>query len=187
LAPRLSGGAITANFNHNQHDTVDGDGNKVSEYTGYKRNLGGVGFFVDDIAGFKLKGRFDSVDEKRMGGAMGLITAASRPMAAAIRSTGARVSTARRAARVDRSLDRSDRSLQRRPGWHVGNHFHRPPAVRFQRHRKLGEGSLRFSLAMPGTSRTRSMRKPSTRRIKPSTTSRPARSSQLARHCSPEV
>jgi len=70
-AKAFSGGAITANFNHNQHDTVDGDGNKVSEYTGYKRNLGGVGFFVDDIAGFKLKGRFDSVDEKRMGGAMG--------------------------------------------------------------------------------------------------------------------
>jgi outer membrane receptor for ferrienterochelin and colicins len=70
-AKAFIGGALTANFNHNQHDTVDGDGNKVSEYTGYKRNLGGIGFFADDIGGFKLKGRFDVVDEKRMGGAMG--------------------------------------------------------------------------------------------------------------------
>ncbi|MBK9783027.1 MAG: TonB-dependent receptor [Betaproteobacteria bacterium] len=70
-AKTFSGGGLTGNFSHNQHDTVDGDDNKVSEYTGYKRNLGGIGFFVDDIAGFKLKGRFDVVDEKRMGGAMG--------------------------------------------------------------------------------------------------------------------
>ena len=70
-AKAFTGGAVTANFNHNQHDTVDADGNEVSEYTGYKRNLGGVGFFADDVGGFKIKGRFDIVDEKRMGGAMG--------------------------------------------------------------------------------------------------------------------
>lgn len=70
-AKAFTGGALTANFNHNQHDTVDGDNNKVSEYTGYKRNLGGIGFFLDDVGGFKLKGRFDVVDEKRMGGPMG--------------------------------------------------------------------------------------------------------------------
>lgn len=70
-AKTFTGGALTANFTHNQHDTVDGDGNGVSEYTGFKRNMGGLGFFVDDIGGFKLKGRLDLVDEKRMGGAMG--------------------------------------------------------------------------------------------------------------------
>ena len=70
-AKTFAGGALTANFSHNQHDTVDGDGNGVSEYTGFKRNMGGLGFFVDDIGGFKLKGRLDLVDEKRMGGAMG--------------------------------------------------------------------------------------------------------------------
>jgi outer membrane receptor for ferrienterochelin and colicins len=70
-AKAFTGGAITANFNHNQHDTVDADGNGISEYTGYKRNLGGIGFFADDIGGFKLKGRLDVVSEKRMGGAMG--------------------------------------------------------------------------------------------------------------------
>lgn len=67
----LEGGAITANFNHNGHNTVDGDGNHVSEYAGYKRKLGGLGFFADDVGGFKVKGRLDLVDEKRMGGAMG--------------------------------------------------------------------------------------------------------------------
>ena len=70
-AKAYSGGALTANFNHNRHDTVDADGNGVSEYTGYERSLGGIGFFVDDLGGFKLKGRLDIVDEKRMGGAMG--------------------------------------------------------------------------------------------------------------------
>lgn len=64
-------GALTMNYMHNRHDTVDGDGNGVSEYTGFRRNLGGLGFFADDVGGFKVKGRLDLVDEKRMGGAMG--------------------------------------------------------------------------------------------------------------------
>lgn len=64
-------GAVSVNYNQNRHDTVDGDDNRVSEYTGYKRNLGGLGFFADDIGGFKIKGRVDIVKEKRMGGAMG--------------------------------------------------------------------------------------------------------------------
>lgn len=70
-AKAFTGGALTANFSHNQHDTVDADNNKVSEYTGFKRNMGGIGFFADDLGGFKLKGRVDVIDEKRMGGAMG--------------------------------------------------------------------------------------------------------------------
>jgi len=70
-ARAFTGGAITANYTHGRHDTVDGDGNKVSEYTGFRRNLAGLGFFADDVGGFKIKGRLDVVDEKRMGGAMG--------------------------------------------------------------------------------------------------------------------
>ena len=64
-------GALTANIHYNGHDSVDGDGNGVSEYTGYSRKLGGIGFFVDDFGGFKLKGRLDAIDEKRNGGALG--------------------------------------------------------------------------------------------------------------------
>lgn len=70
-AKTFEGGALTGNFSSNNHDTVDADGNDVSEYTGYKRNLGGIGFFADDLGGFKLRGRLDLVSEKRMGGAMG--------------------------------------------------------------------------------------------------------------------
>lgn len=70
-AKAFAGGALTFNYNHNAHDTVDADGNRVSEYSGFKRHLGGVGFFLDDVGGFKIKGRLDLVDEKRMGGAMG--------------------------------------------------------------------------------------------------------------------
>ena len=71
VATAGTAGAITANIHTNNHDSVDSDGNGVSEYTGYGRKLGGIGFFVDDMGGFKLKGRLDAIDEKRNGGAMG--------------------------------------------------------------------------------------------------------------------
>ena len=71
MATAGTAGAITANIHTNQHDSVDGDGNGVSEYTGYFRKLGGIGFFVDDVGGFKLKGRIDAIDEKRNGGSLG--------------------------------------------------------------------------------------------------------------------
>ncbi|MGE8657240.1 MAG: TonB-dependent receptor plug domain-containing protein [Achromobacter sp.] len=71
LARPFDGGAITATLNYNTHDSVDADHNGVSEYTGYDRRLGGIGFFLDDAGGFKLRGRLDVVNEKRGGGALG--------------------------------------------------------------------------------------------------------------------
>jgi outer membrane receptor for ferrienterochelin and colicins len=71
LARPFEGGAITATVNVNKHDSVDADGNGVSEYTGYDRKIGGLGFFLDDAGGFKVKGRLDVVNEKRGGGALG--------------------------------------------------------------------------------------------------------------------
>lgn len=71
MAQTLQGGAITATLNYNKHDSVDADGDGVSEYTGYERKLAGLGFFVDDAGGFKVKGRLDVVNEKRGGGALG--------------------------------------------------------------------------------------------------------------------
>ena len=71
IARPFEGGAITGTFNYNKHDSVDADGNGVSEYTGYNRKLGGLGFFIDDAGGFKVRGRLDVVDEKRGGGALG--------------------------------------------------------------------------------------------------------------------
>jgi outer membrane receptor for ferrienterochelin and colicins len=71
LTRPFAGGAVTATAHHNQHDAVDGDGNGISEYTGYSRQLAGIGLFLDDVGGFKLKGRVDVVNEKRGGGALG--------------------------------------------------------------------------------------------------------------------
>ena len=71
LARPFEGGAITASLNYNTHDSVDADHNGISEYTGYDRRLGGLGFFLDDAGGFKVRGRLDVVNEKRGGGALG--------------------------------------------------------------------------------------------------------------------
>ena len=71
LARPFEGGAITATLNYNKHDAVDADGDGVSEYSGYARKLGGIGYFLDDAGGFKVRGRFDIVSEKRGGGALG--------------------------------------------------------------------------------------------------------------------
>lgn len=71
VAKTGSVGAITANIHTNKHDAIDGDGNAISEYSGYTRQLAGIGVFVDDFGGFKLKGRFDTIDERRGGGALG--------------------------------------------------------------------------------------------------------------------
>jgi len=70
-AKPFEGGAITLNVHGNHHDTVDSNGNGVGEYTGYKRALVGAGLFLDDVGGFKIRGRVDGVDEKRGGGPLG--------------------------------------------------------------------------------------------------------------------
>ncbi|RRD56274.1 TonB-dependent receptor [Comamonadaceae bacterium OH2545_COT-014] len=71
LARPLQGGAITASLHADRHKSVDGNGDGISEYTGYDRRMAGLGWFVDDLGGFKVRGRLDLVDEKRGGGALG--------------------------------------------------------------------------------------------------------------------
>lgn len=71
LAKPLQGGAVTAAVHYDRHNSVDGNGDGISEYTGYDRRMGGMGWFLDDVGGFKMRGRFDLVDEKRGGGALG--------------------------------------------------------------------------------------------------------------------
>lgn len=70
-AKKLNGGAFTITASGNQHGTVDANGDGLSEYTGYQRKMLGFGYFIDDMAGFKWRGRLDVVDEKRNGGAVG--------------------------------------------------------------------------------------------------------------------
>lgn len=71
VARPFTGGAFTVQGNLNEHDAVDGNGNGISEYTGYRRRIGGVGVFLDDAGGFRVRGRLDVIDEKRGGGALG--------------------------------------------------------------------------------------------------------------------
>ena len=70
-ANAFRGGAFTATLNYNRHDSVDADGDKISEFTGFERKMGGLGLFLDDLGGFRLRGRLDLVNEKRGGGALG--------------------------------------------------------------------------------------------------------------------
>ena len=71
LARTFEGSALTATVNLNDHDTVDANGDGVSEYTGYRRRQLGLGYFADDVGGFKVRSRLDFVNEKRNGGAVG--------------------------------------------------------------------------------------------------------------------
>lgn len=67
--------SLTASYNK-QHG-ADRDGNRVSEFTGFTRYMGGVALF-GDFGDTSMKLRLDYVDEKRGGGAMGSDYAAIR-------------------------------------------------------------------------------------------------------------
>ncbi len=70
-AKTFGGGAFSFTGSLQRHDSVDGSGNGVSQYTGFDRKLFGLGLFLDDAGGFRIKSRFDHIDEKRMGGPLG--------------------------------------------------------------------------------------------------------------------
>lgn len=71
LAKPFTGGALAVSLDYRRHDAVDGIGSGISQYAGYERSLAGIGYFLDDIGGFKLRGRLDLVHEDRGGGALG--------------------------------------------------------------------------------------------------------------------
>lgn len=71
IARPFEGGALVGTFNYNRHDTVDANKDGISEFTGFERRMGGVGYFLDNVGGFRIKGRLDIIDENRGGGAMG--------------------------------------------------------------------------------------------------------------------
>lgn len=70
-AKTFDGGALTFTGTLQKQDSVDGVGTGISQFTGHDRKLFGLGLFLDDVAGFKIKSRFDHIDEKRMGGPLG--------------------------------------------------------------------------------------------------------------------
>ncbi len=71
LAKPFDGGAVSLSLDYRTHDAVDGVGSNLSQYTGYERTLAGLGYFLDDVGGFKVRGRIDLVHEDRGGGALG--------------------------------------------------------------------------------------------------------------------
>lgn len=71
LAKPFDGGALALSLDARQHDSVDQTGSGISQYTGYDRQLIGLGYFLDDVGGFKVRGRLDSANEHRGGGPLG--------------------------------------------------------------------------------------------------------------------
>lgn len=65
---------LAVNGQSHQHDSMDYDGNGVSEFTGYARQLSGIGLGLGYIGGWLTRLRIDQVDEKRGGGAGGVLT-----------------------------------------------------------------------------------------------------------------
>lgn len=70
-AKAFTGGALTLTGTLQKEDSADSIGTGISQYTGYDRQLLGLGLFLDDVGGFKLKTRYDHIEEKRMGGPLG--------------------------------------------------------------------------------------------------------------------
>ncbi|WP_417071258.1 TonB-dependent receptor plug domain-containing protein [Niveibacterium terrae] len=70
-AKTFDGGALSFTGSLARQDSVDGVGTGLSQYSGYDRKMAGLGLFLNDVGGFKIKTRYDHIDEKRMGGPLG--------------------------------------------------------------------------------------------------------------------
>lgn len=68
LGRALKGGAYSLAVDHRQQDAVDGVGYGISQSSGFKRDNFGVAYFIDQLAGFRVQGRFDVLQEDRGGG-----------------------------------------------------------------------------------------------------------------------
>jgi outer membrane receptor for ferrienterochelin and colicins len=62
--------AASVTLSYNKQHGTDRDGNKVSEFTGFTRMMGGIALF-GDFGNTTSKLRLDYIDEKRGGGALG--------------------------------------------------------------------------------------------------------------------
>ncbi|MEM9963833.1 MAG: TonB-dependent receptor [Asticcacaulis sp.] len=67
----FDGGAFALNTSYQNHNSVDAVGSRISQYTGYERTLIGAALFLDDVLGFRFKGRADIITEDRGGGSLG--------------------------------------------------------------------------------------------------------------------
>jgi outer membrane receptor for ferrienterochelin and colicins len=71
LGRPVDGGAYSVSLAHRTQDAVDGAGYGLSQSAGFTRDNVGVAYFIDQLAGFRWKGRFDVLQEDRGGGALG--------------------------------------------------------------------------------------------------------------------
>jgi outer membrane receptor for ferrienterochelin and colicins len=62
---------VSVSGGYQTHDSIDADGNGITEYTGYERYILGAAVFANDLAGFDIKVRADLIHEDRGGGAVG--------------------------------------------------------------------------------------------------------------------
>ena len=67
----IPGGALALSATRQQQDSVDAVGGGLSQYAGHQRSQLGAGLFLDDVGGFRVKARFDHLQEQRMGGPLG--------------------------------------------------------------------------------------------------------------------
>jgi outer membrane receptor for ferrienterochelin and colicins len=68
-AGKKKGQFLAINGQYRLHDSIDSNGDGISEFTGYDRKLAGIGLGLGDLAGWQTKLRIDMVDERRGGGA----------------------------------------------------------------------------------------------------------------------
>lgn len=71
LGQPLDGGAFSLTLNANQHNSVDGNGDRISEFSGYRRGIAGLAYMIDNLGGFSVRGRLDAITERRGGGSLG--------------------------------------------------------------------------------------------------------------------
>ncbi|MFG6448775.1 TonB-dependent receptor plug domain-containing protein [Roseateles sp. BYS180W] len=64
-------GALSLSFNLNRHDSIDGDGDGISEFSGFERRMVGLAGFARDLGGWRARTRLDVIKEDRGGGALG--------------------------------------------------------------------------------------------------------------------
>ena len=67
----IQGGALMVTAVHQSQDSADSIGDGISQSAGFNRNQLGLGLFLDDVGGFRVKTRFDHLEEQRMGGPLG--------------------------------------------------------------------------------------------------------------------
>jgi outer membrane receptor for ferrienterochelin and colicins len=69
LGQPFEGGAFALGASYNRHHSVDGNGDRISEFSGFDRVMGNLALFLDDLGGLRVRTRLDLVSEQDHGAA----------------------------------------------------------------------------------------------------------------------